>query len=219
MDPLTRRSGPRIRLPCSTSLNWYPLPLDRIPIHIYPLQLPPPPMPRSFTISSKYPTLRQVLFSPHTPYVPPRDSPIAMSAWRWRIWFESTFGLVSMEPWEKYTVGGFTCGSPTPSMSDMTLRSSLFSVLCSGFLFGLVWLYGPRRSGCTQGAFPINTWIQTELPLSPECDHVTKRHFPVIMRNTLRFNILPRHLFGLTRGEVGRRGEGRHERGTRVAHV
>lgn len=67
--------------------------------------MPNPSMPRSFMFSNKYPTLYQVLFSPYTQYVPPQASPIAMFAWKRRIWFESTFGLVAMEPWEKYITG------------------------------------------------------------------------------------------------------------------
>ncbi|KAF9646455.1 hypothetical protein BDM02DRAFT_3062632, partial [Thelephora ganbajun] len=64
-------------------------------------------MSRSFTYSRHYPTLSQVLFSPHTPYVPPHASPFAMFVWRRRIWLECTIGLVGMEPWEKYFVGQF----------------------------------------------------------------------------------------------------------------
>lgn len=68
--------------------------------------LPPPEMPGSFASSRKSPTLSQTLFSPHMSCVPPRDSPLAMFVWRWRVWFECTFGLSAMEPWEKYITGG-----------------------------------------------------------------------------------------------------------------
>ena len=140
-------------------------------------------MSRSFTASSKYPTLRQVLFSPHTPYVPPRDSPLAMSVWRWRIWFESTFGLVSMEPWEKYTVGGFARG-PTASASDMSAYVTPFFVP-SGFLSPCFWLHGPRRSGRTQNAIHGNIRIQSRAPLRPRYVRATKQYLPGILRDTL----------------------------------
>jgi hypothetical protein len=93
-------------------------------------------MSRSFTSSRSYPTLRQVLFSLHTPYVPPRASPIAMFAWRQRIWVESTFGLVSMEPWEKIIVGQCFGDARTLPVVHLALSDLQW---CSFSLYSAVW--------------------------------------------------------------------------------
>ena len=123
-------------------------------------------MSRSFASSHKYPALYQVLFSHHTPYVPPQASPLAMSVWRWRIWFESTFGLVAL--------------------GEIRHRSVLTyepSVDCR-----------PLRSCPLNSTISNRTGIQTDDGLLPRGNHDTKQHITRPMRNTLGPGLLARYL-------------------------
>ncbi|KAF9007740.1 hypothetical protein BDZ89DRAFT_917749, partial [Hymenopellis radicata] len=38
---------------------------------------------------------------PDLSFARPPKSPVALFFWRWRMWFESTFVLSMLEPWEK----------------------------------------------------------------------------------------------------------------------
>lgn len=139
-------------------------------------------MSRSFTSNYKYPTLYQVLFSPHTPYVPPQASPIAMFAWKQRIWIESTFGLVAMEPWEKYLVGQDSKIHPSGLVN---LALACFTN-CSNVPPRYFLLYDPHRSGCISSAILNRPWIQASDHLPPRHDDATKHHISRVMNDDLR---------------------------------
>lgn len=134
-------------------------------------------MSRSFMASNKYPTLYQVLFSPHTPYVPPQASPIAMFAWKQRIWIESTLGLVAMEPWEKYLVGQYS----TNHLSGFVTLGFACFINCSNVPPLYLRLYDPRRPGHISSAIQNCPWIQANDHLPPRHDDATKHHISHVM--------------------------------------
>lgn len=49
------------------------------------------------------PTTLQVIFHPALPYQPPRSA-AGVFLWRRRVWFETTFALSMLEPWEKVLI-------------------------------------------------------------------------------------------------------------------
>lgn len=139
-------------------------------------------MTRSFTSSDKYPTLYQILFSPHTPYVPPHASPIAMFVWKQRIWVESTFCLVSLEPWEKYLVGQHPIIYPL-GFVDLGFACV---ITCSCVPPHCVCLYNLRGSGHISNI--LHPWIQAGDRLPPRHDDASKHHIPYVMNNDLRWH-------------------------------
>ena len=48
----------------------------------------------------RVPTTLEVIFALALPYTPPA-SPVGAFLWRKRVWFESTFALTMLQPWEK----------------------------------------------------------------------------------------------------------------------
>ena len=230
----TKRTKRKHISTCKPSSSWHPenwallrhtcSPLNHEPLSLV-LQytsttsnpLPSPKMSRSFTTSNKYPTLRQILFSPHTPYVPPKASPLAMLVWRWRIWFESTFGLVCMEPWEKCVVGRFIC-RPRICVGRVHLDPSGL-IPYSGFPLPCVRLYDPCRTGCTQSVVLDLIRIQIKDLLHPRYGRTTKQHFPSFVRKTPRLHLLLRFLFRFVQRKRGEEREGNRERETEITWV
>ncbi|KAI0073843.1 hypothetical protein K474DRAFT_1602622 [Panus rudis PR-1116 ss-1] len=49
------------------------------------------------------PSTAEVVFGLELPYRPPKSF-IGAYIWRWRMWFECTFALTMLEPWEKVFV-------------------------------------------------------------------------------------------------------------------
>ncbi|KAI9066156.1 hypothetical protein FKP32DRAFT_1674114 [Trametes sanguinea] len=49
------------------------------------------------------PTTADTIFGVHLPLRPPKN-PVGAYLWRWRVWFETTSGLVVFEPWEKILI-------------------------------------------------------------------------------------------------------------------
>ncbi|GJE93985.1 serine palmitoyltransferase small subunit-like domain-containing protein [Phanerochaete sordida] len=66
----------------------------------------------------RVPTTADVLFSLALPYRPPESS-LGAYLWRKRVWFESTFALTMLQPWEK--------------MMLLTLWGTLFVLFMTGF--------------------------------------------------------------------------------------
>ncbi|KAI0689673.1 hypothetical protein BC835DRAFT_1308258 [Cytidiella melzeri] len=62
----------------------------------------PPPEDCEYSVPTwkRVPSVWDVLFSLRLPYRAPENR-LAAYLWRKRIWFESTFALTMMEPWEK----------------------------------------------------------------------------------------------------------------------
>ncbi|KAI0917477.1 hypothetical protein AcW2_007597 [Taiwanofungus camphoratus] len=59
-----------------------------------------PDVATSNTEWARQPTTLQVLLSPALPYQPPRSA-VGVFVWRRRVWFETTFALSMLQPWEK----------------------------------------------------------------------------------------------------------------------
>ena len=51
----------------------------------------------------RVPTTLEVIFALALPYRPP-ESPVGAFLWRKRVWFESTFALTMLQPWEKVLI-------------------------------------------------------------------------------------------------------------------
>lgn len=51
----------------------------------------------------RVPTTMDVLFGLALPYRPPESS-LGAYIWRKRLWFETTFALSMMQPWEKFVL-------------------------------------------------------------------------------------------------------------------
>lgn len=71
------------------------------------------------------PSTADVLFGLALPYRPPESS-LGAYLWRKRLWFETTFALSMLQPWEKVLL--------------LTVWSTLLILLATGF-----WLYFPHH--------------------------------------------------------------------------
>ena len=73
----------------------------------------------------RVPTTLEVIFALALPYRPP-ESPVGAFLWRKRVWFESTFALTMLQPWEKLCLR--ECRFPVPAVPYQAGRCSVFHV-------------------------------------------------------------------------------------------
>ncbi|TCD65153.1 hypothetical protein EIP91_003046 [Steccherinum ochraceum] len=91
----------------------------------------------------RQPTTTEVIFGLELPYRAP-TSVIGVFFWKWRMWFESTFALSMLQPWEKVLISPYhPTSSPqpvfwlTPPSLDMTvfITTSILILLLTGIFF------------------------------------------------------------------------------------
>ena len=109
---------------------------------------------------------------------PTSGSPFTIVAWSWRIWFECTFGLPAVEPWEKHIAGR----SFLSSVGVPLVQFELSLVMFNRFPSHDFWRHGAHLSGRVPGASPTVFGVKSSPGLS------TKPHMYVYFcRNTVQF--------------------------------
>ncbi|OSC98839.1 hypothetical protein PYCCODRAFT_902896 [Trametes coccinea BRFM310] len=68
------------------------------------------------------PTTADTIFGVHLPLRPPKN-PVGAYLWRWRVWVETTSGLVVFEPWEKILIRELSFLFPSSRSSSSRVRS------------------------------------------------------------------------------------------------
>ncbi|TCD60720.1 hypothetical protein EIP91_009626 [Steccherinum ochraceum] len=59
----------------------------------------------------RQPSTADVVFGLELPYRAPNSS-IGVFCWKWRMWFESTFALSMLQPWEKVLISQYFLFQP-----------------------------------------------------------------------------------------------------------
>ncbi|KAI0794891.1 hypothetical protein C8Q75DRAFT_730737 [Abortiporus biennis] len=65
--------------------------------------IPPHKAAMSYESWTRVPSTADVLFQLELPYTSPKSA-LGRCLWRWRVWFEITFALSMLQPWEKVVI-------------------------------------------------------------------------------------------------------------------